>query len=107
MDCFLERPDKKEKFDGYWHTRIGTIDEYLSAARAAGLKPQSVENISRRTEHFWTTTIALMEAEAKERELAFVEALRRKASLSAHAVVRQGLADGSFSYALMSFSNNP
>jgi tocopherol O-methyltransferase len=107
IDCFLERPDKKETFDRYWHTRIGTIDEYLTAARAAGLKSQSVENISRRTEHFWTTTIALMEAEAKERELTFVEAIRQQESLSAHALVRQGLADGSFSYGLMSFSNDP
>jgi hypothetical protein len=48
-----------------------------------------------------------METEARERELTFVEALRRQESLSAHAVVRQGLADGNFTYALMNFSNDP
>jgi tocopherol O-methyltransferase len=109
IDCFLERPDKdnKERFNRHWHTRIGTIDEYLSAARAAGLTLRSVENISRRTVHFWTTTLALIHAEAEENELNSAEWVRQQASLRAHALVQNGLADGGFCYAMMSFSKSP
>jgi SAM-dependent methyltransferase len=32
IDCFLARPTYAELFDSHWHTRIGTIDEYLGAA---------------------------------------------------------------------------
>jgi tocopherol O-methyltransferase len=104
IDCFLERPDHEKAFNRHWHTRIGTIDEYVSAGRAAGLNLELIENISHRTEHFWTTTLALMGAEAKENRVSFPESDRQEASLRAHKMVRQGLVDGSFCYALMSFS---
>jgi tocopherol O-methyltransferase len=108
IDCFLERLDyeHKETFNSYWHTRIGTIDEYLSAARNAGLTLGSVETISHRTVHFWTTTIALIRAEAKENELSPIETVRQQASLRAHTLVQKALADGSLGYAMMSFSKD-
>jgi len=52
VDCFLVRSDYAEPFDRYWHTRIGTIPEYLAKAEEAGV----LEDISHRTVHFWTTT---------------------------------------------------
>jgi tocopherol O-methyltransferase len=109
IDCFLERPDKDNRviFDSHWHTRIGTIDEYLAAAHAAGLTLHSVENISRHTIHFWTTTRALIHAEAQEKELNPSEWARQQASLRAHTLVQTGLADGGFCYAMMSFSKAP
>jgi SAM-dependent methyltransferase len=103
IDCFLRKPGKEEIFNRHWHTRIGTIEEYVTAARAADLQVESIQDISRRTEHFWTTTLTLMAAEAKENHLCSNEALRRE-SASAHTAVLQGLVDGSFCYALMSFS---
>jgi len=48
-----------------------------------------------------------MEVEAKEQKPTSVEVMRQAQSLSAHALVRQGLANGSFRYALMSFSKDP
>jgi cyclopropane fatty-acyl-phospholipid synthase-like methyltransferase len=106
VDCFLERPDNSDEeiFNLHWHTRIGTIDEYLTAARNAGLTLQSIENISHRTVHFWTTTLALIHAEAKENGSNPAEVTRQQASLCAHALVQKGLADGSFSYAMISFA---
>src|ERR1700733_4912846 len=108
IDCFLERPDKenKENFDSYWHTRIGTINEYLEAARAAGLTLRSVENISHRTVHFWTTTLALIQAEV-ESDLSPAASARQHASLRAHALVQKGLANGGLCYAMLSFSKVP
>jgi tocopherol O-methyltransferase len=103
-DCFLGRPEYEKQFNSYWHTRIGTIAEYLAAARDAGLRLESVQDISGRTEHFWTTTVALMEAEAREKLLGPAEIARREASMRAHNLVRQGLVDEGLKYALMSFS---
>lgn len=105
IDCFLKTPDdvRKETFNRHWRTRIGTIEEYLTAARGAGLKLQSLDIISHRTVHFWTTTLALINAEAKEnKQNGGGEALRYQASLRAHGLVQEGLADGSFIYAMIS-----
>jgi tocopherol O-methyltransferase len=107
MDCFLGRPQYQERyqelFDLYWRTRIGTVDEYSAAAAQAGLKAESVDDISHRTRHFWTTTLALIRAEAEGARLNAAEAIRYEASLRAHSLVRKGLSDKGLRYALMSF----
>lgn len=104
VDCFLAEPKYEEPFNRYWHTRIGTVAEYLSAARDAGLRVESVDDISPRTEHFWSTTIALIEAEASQQDLSAGEAVRLRTSAQAHALVREGLATRGLVYALMRFS---
>jgi cyclopropane fatty-acyl-phospholipid synthase-like methyltransferase len=103
VDCFLVRSDYAEPFDRYWHTRIGTIPEYLAAAEEAGLKPGLLEDISHRTVHFWTTTRALIQAEARDHELGPAEAIRYEASLRAHELIRQGLMANGLRYVVMSF----
>jgi tocopherol O-methyltransferase len=104
VDCFLGRPAYASPFDGYWHTRIGSIDEYVGAGRAAGLESELVEDISHRTENFWKMTLALIRAEAKERDEDHARNARRDASLRAHSLIREGLADRGLRYALMSFA---
>lgn len=103
MDCFLGRPQYQEQFNRYWRTRIGTVDEYLAAAAQAGLEAESVEDISHRTRHFWTTTLALIRAEVKDVQLSATEAIGYDPSLRAHSLVRQGLSDKGLRYALISF----
>lgn len=103
VDCFLVQSEYAEPFDRYWHTRIGTIAEYLAAAEAAGLQPGMLEDISHRTVHFWTTTQALIQAEARGHALGPAEAAQHKASLRAHDLVRQGLISNGLRYAIMSF----
>jgi tocopherol O-methyltransferase len=104
IDCFLGRPEYEEPFNLYWHTSIGTVDEYLTAARKAGLRGDLIDDISHRTKHFWTTTLALIKAEAHQSKLSHAERLQHEVSLRIHALVRQGLGDGGLSYALMIFS---
>jgi cyclopropane fatty-acyl-phospholipid synthase-like methyltransferase len=106
IDCFLGRPEYEEPFNRYWHTRIGTIDEYLGAARSAGLRIDAVDEITRRTEHFWSTTVALIKAEAREGKPGSTNHRYRETSIRAHNLVRQGLAEGGLHYALMSLSKN-
>ncbi len=106
IDCFLERPEYEKPFNRYWHTRIGAVAEYLEAANNAGLDLEGVEDITHRTEHFWTATVALIEAELRANRLSASEAARREASLTAHHLVRRGLAEHGLRYALMSFRKN-
>jgi len=105
-DCFLERPEYEEPFNRHWYACIGTIDEYVNAAREAGLRAKWVNDISHHTEPFWAMTVALMQAEAREKRLSRDEAAKLAASLRVHTLVRQGLADGGYRYALMSFSKS-
>jgi cyclopropane fatty-acyl-phospholipid synthase-like methyltransferase len=102
IDCFLAQAEYAgaELFNRHWHTRVGTIDEYLAAARESGLKAGSIFDISGRTQHFWTTTLALMEAESKSN----ATPIRHTASFKAHSMVRDGLVDGGLRYAMLSFS---
>jgi tocopherol O-methyltransferase len=103
-DCFLVRAEYEELFNRHWHVRIGTIEEYRTAAREAGLREHSIEEISHRVEYFWAMTRALIQAEAQGKKLTPPEAAKFTEAVQAHALVRQGLADGGYRYALMSFS---
>lgn len=103
MDCFLGRPEYREKFDGYWRTRIGTVEEYQASAVQAGLTLELVDDISLRTKHFWTTTLALIRAEAGDTKADTATANGYDASLEAHNLVRQGLSDKGLRYVLMGF----
>jgi SAM-dependent methyltransferase len=103
-DCFLGLRKYEQPFNCYWHTRIGTIDQYLSNAEAAGFRAELVDDISHRTKHFWTTTRALINAEARIKPLARAEARLREASLDAHLMMNTGLADGGLRYTLMKFT---
>jgi len=102
-DCFLMRPEYEELFNRHWHVRIGTMEEYRTAARQAGLREELVEEISPRVENFWAITHALIQAEAQGKKLTPPEAAKFTEALRAHALVKQGLADGGYRYGLMSF----
>jgi tocopherol O-methyltransferase len=102
-DCFLVRPEYGELFNRHWHVRLGTIEEYRAAAHEAGLREESVEEISHRVEYFWAMTLALIKAEARGKKLTPHEAAKFTEAVQTHSLVRQGLADGGYRYALMSF----
>lgn len=105
-DCFLVGAEYEDLFNRHWHVRIGTIEEYLSSARGAGLREESVAEISHRVEYFWEMTLALIRAEAQGRKLTPPEAAKFTEALQTHALVRQGLARRGYRYALMSFSKD-
>lgn len=101
IDCFLEDPRYADLFNSHWHTRIGTLDEYFEAASDSGLKTDTIVDVTDRTVHFWTTTLALIETESAGAEGA--AANRYAASYKAHRHVRDGLSDGGLRYAMLSF----
>jgi cyclopropane fatty-acyl-phospholipid synthase-like methyltransferase len=107
FDCFLGRPEYEEPFNRHWCARIGSIGEYLAAARVAGFRLETIEHVSHLARHFWTTTLSYMEAEAREAALSPQEAAKLEESLMIHAMVRNGLAEGGLTHALLSFVKEP
>ncbi len=104
IDCFLEDLKYADLFNSHWHTRIGTLDEYFAAAHDSGLRAGTIVDVTDRTVHFWTTTLALIDAESATAEGA--AAGRHAASFKAHRLVRDGLSDGGLRYAMLSFSKS-
>jgi len=103
FDCFLERDEYRGPFDRHWCSQIGTIDEYLAAAREANFVVEGIEDVSSRAVHFWSTTLALMRTEAQERCVSSAQAADLAESLRIHALVRRGLLEGGLRHALLSF----
>ncbi|NVJ22215.1 class I SAM-dependent methyltransferase [Myxococcus sp. AM011] len=101
-DCFLGRPELAAPFDRYWRTRIGSLDEYLSTAHAAGLELEVRDDVSARVVGFWSLTLELL---AHERFAAPGQppsrVLARGESRREHLRLQQALMDGGLEYALL------
>lgn len=103
-DCFLEQESYREPFDRHWCARIGTVEEYLAAARDAGLTLDRCEEVSRLAANFWGTTMALIRLEAPAEEASDAESLKWRESLRVHSLMREGLLDGGLRHLMMSFA---
>jgi len=62
-DCFLGRQELAAPFDRHWHTRIGSVAEYLRAADAEGLELELHQDLSSRVVSFWALTIDMLARE--------------------------------------------
>jgi tocopherol O-methyltransferase len=102
-DCFLADAKYRDPFNRHWFAQIGTIGEYLTAARQARFTLENIEDVSARAVHFWTTTLALTQAEVQDRSSCESESSKYEESLRVHTLVRQGLCDGGLRHALLSF----
>ena len=103
FDCFLVQPQYEEQFNRHWCARIGTIGEYFAAAREARFKLESIEDVSTSAINFWTTTMAFMRAQLRDRLLSPAQVVKLTESLEVHALIRQGLATGGLRHVLLSF----
>ena len=101
-DCLLGRPEYEDSFNRYWRARIGTVAEYLEAARAAGFEPLVVDNLSSRVRDFFATIEALVKLEARAAGSDAAEAERCAGSLRQHRNLHQGLGNGGYVYVQMS-----
>jgi tocopherol O-methyltransferase len=103
-DCFLEKEAYREPFNRHWCARIGTVEEYLAAARDAGLTLDRCEEVSRLAANFWGTTTALIRLEAQGAQASDAESLKWRESLGVHSLMREGLLDGGLRHLMMSFA---
>jgi len=106
FDCFLSRSEYEESFNRHWCSQIGTIEEYVDAAREAGFTVKMVEDVSLRAVHFWTRTLALLHLEAQDVRLSLPQRGKLEESLLNHALLRQGLLDGGLRHLLMTFAKS-
>jgi tocopherol O-methyltransferase len=104
FDCFLGREDYAEPFNRHWCCQIGTIDEYIAAARESRLTVDTIKDVSLQALHFWTRTLALMRLEAQDKGRNPSEYAKLDESSRLHALVQRGLIDGGLCHALISFS---
>ncbi|ATB44596.1 SAM-dependent methyltransferase [Corallococcus macrosporus] len=107
-DCFLRRPELAAGFNRYWRTNIGSLDEYLSAAHAAGLELEVRDDVSSRVVGFWSLTLELMvherasaSAHLTQHPLRALAQAGRGESCRAHLRLQQALMDGSLEYGLL------
>ncbi|MBH1937042.1 class I SAM-dependent methyltransferase [Streptomyces sp. AV19] len=63
QEHFLCRPEWTTFIDGYYKTRLGTLAEYIAAARAAGFELEQDEDITDRVAEFWVQSMAWTTAE--------------------------------------------
>jgi tocopherol O-methyltransferase len=101
-DCFLRHEKYQQAFDAHWYAQIGTLDEYLDAASAAGFHLDEIEDVSRQAEGFWSLSLALMRLEAVYAPK--TSQARTEASRRTHQLVREGLANGGLRHLLLCFS---
>jgi tocopherol O-methyltransferase len=101
-DLFLGKREYREPVDRHWLTQIGTIDEYVAAARRAGFTEEAVHDYSQWTDRFWATTCELLQVEAQSAELSLLDRAKLSESLRIHRLMRQGIIEGGLCYALLS-----
>jgi tocopherol O-methyltransferase len=78
-DTFLVRPEMAAAFNAYWISNIGTREEYVAAAEAAGFELMRLDDVTSEAAGFWRLSVAhsrlLLESETLTP--AEVEARRR------------------------------
>lgn len=103
FDCFLERLEFATPFNRYWCAQIGTLDEYYTAARDAGFRLETVEDVSKHAAPFWSATSALIRIEAQAKAISTAEAAKVEESARVHTLMRRGLLGGGLRELLLSF----
>ncbi|MFD3544791.1 SAM-dependent methyltransferase [Streptomyces sp. NPDC058655] len=63
QEHFVVRPQWRTFIDGYYRTRLGTREEYLTAAEAAGFELVQDEDVTDRVAEFWVQSMAWNTAE--------------------------------------------
>ncbi|WP_370062916.1 cyclopropane-fatty-acyl-phospholipid synthase family protein [Streptacidiphilus sp. MAP5-3] len=58
QEHFVRRPEWTGFIDGYYHTRLGTLTEYITAAREAGFELEQDEEVTDRVAEFWLQSMA-------------------------------------------------
>jgi tocopherol O-methyltransferase len=99
-DCFLGREELAAPFDRHWHTRIGTVEEYLRAADAEGLELELHQDLSSRVVSFWALTMDMLSRERSSRPTE-QRAVDCGVSQREHLRLMRGFIDGGLHHGLL------
>lgn len=103
-DCFLEDSKYEQAFNSHWCAQIGSLNQYLDEAHAAGFREEAIVDLSNMATRFWSLSLALMAAEDSGSSLDTRSRIRTDDSRRMHALVREGLISGGLRYLLLHFS---
>jgi tocopherol O-methyltransferase len=95
-DTFIGRPGAGEGFDAYWHSRIGTLEEYEQAAVANGFVLERVDDVTAQAEGFWRLAADYSRLRLRDGLADRAMSASRHASLEWHRQFRQGHREGDF-----------
>jgi len=105
LDIFLGNENSRELIDRYYHTRIGKMDEYETAASAAGFSLNTVLDVTARSVKFWDFSVLYSRRLIEAGMVTDKEELKRlERSISFHIWLGQQYADRDIIYALLSFA---
>lgn len=102
-DTFLGAPEWKIPFDNYWHTDIAPVDEYVSAARAAGFVLDRAEDVTQLTTPFWLQSAAWSKRVLASGQLSDHEAARLRTSIDWHHQFSRAWKEGAIDVQLLRF----
>lgn len=100
-DCFVRNDEIRKPFDSYWLTRIGTLNEYISAARGAGFKMEGLLDLTSRTALFWEFSILYSRCLLTTIKVHMQEEQRLKRSIKWQTQFLPMWKDGKIMYALL------
>jgi tocopherol O-methyltransferase len=60
-DVFLGNERWRDPFDTYWHTRVGSVADYVGDAELAGFALEDDVDFTEESTEFWVQTLALLE----------------------------------------------
>lgn len=100
-DCFLGRPEMAAPFNRYWHTDIGTVEEYFRSGAAEGLELELHQDVSGRAVNFWTLTLDLLSRERELSPRSSPAGMSRTESQREHLRLQQAFLDGGLHYGIM------
>jgi len=96
VDCFAADRATVIRFDAYWRTSIGNTASYDAAAKAAGFRRISIEDLGERTRTFWNASIRWSQVHRIGATLAEEERLRK--SILEHRWLRDAILNGYVTY---------
>ncbi|MGW0392065.1 SAM-dependent methyltransferase [Streptomyces sp. NPDC003042] len=91
QEHFVRRPEWREFIDGYYRTRLGTREEYLAEAEAAGFELEQDEDVTDRVAEFWVQSMAWNTAELDRLEAGGPEAAWTRERLGESTIVHSKL----------------
>jgi tocopherol O-methyltransferase len=98
MDCLLDPAVGAPGWDAYWHTELGSLEEYTTGAEAAGFRLVAQEQINDRMMAFWPLSMQWTRLTHANLAPKSPESKRLEASLEQHAQVLRAFETGGIRY---------
>jgi cyclopropane fatty-acyl-phospholipid synthase-like methyltransferase len=90
-DYFTNKQEITDLFHRHWESPLGSREEYREAGEEAGLRLESVDDLTETLAPYWSLSAALLKAEVKRQILNSAEREKHTRSLAVHTKVGQAM----------------